>query len=131
MLKWLASKLRRRHVSGLSTEVVKLLVAGTTDQQFLEALKMRRDKRWSPLPAPGVYMRKGEWITCEGIGDHPIVQIGCEIRVGDLWKPDQFAIWAQPEPLRGTPSKFCRCILCDQRWFDGMGHYHFSDGWRK
>lgn len=72
MLKWLASRLRRRVDD---KAVINAVVVGLSEDRFHEALQLRRDKRHSPLPAPGVYAKKGEWITCEGIGDHPIVRV--------------------------------------------------------
>jgi hypothetical protein len=126
MLKWPRWLQRRKPEAACN-----LIVVGTTDEQFRAALQLRRDKRWSSLPEPGLYARQGEWITCEGLGDHMIARIGQDIRVGSLRDPGDFDMWAQPEPLRGTPSQYCACIMCGCRWFDGMGHFHFKDGWRK
>ena len=109
---------------------IPLTLNAMLDREFREALKHRQDQRWSK-PRGRFYAREGEFVTCEGPGNHPIVEIAYDVKLGDWQRPDHFGQWFQTPLPWGSLADRCTCEICGARWYDGMGHYHFNDGWRR
>ncbi len=91
---------------------------------------VRNDMRRSLMPSPVTYALAGETIVCEGDEQHPIVDIAFDVPLGALQNPDDLTNWRQTEITRGAPAEMCICDACGHRFYDGMGGYHFKDGWR-
>ena len=81
------------------------------------------------LPAD-LFARAGDWIVCDGAGQHAIACFKQDVKVGDMFVPGLMADWKQPEPPLGTSAENIRCTICGGWWFRGDGHFHFKDGWR-
>jgi hypothetical protein len=120
-------------VEKLCMSLVKLLT-----RLFKRPPNVRIALEASPLPAgyklapklpDGLFARGGDWIICDGPGEHAIAYFTRDVRIGEMQEPNALRFYQQRPPL-GTAPDACRCERCGARWFAGNGHYHFVDGWR-